>query len=174
MRNHFLPRLADRLNENSAEPVRLFCDELLDEGEEWAPALQDVLRKSKLLLAVWSADYFRSSWCMAEWESFRERERKLALPVGAPKSLVYPIRYADGEHYHSAAKALQNTRDFSALNYPDEVFRQSVKWLEFDDLVTAVAKDLIAKLPLVPAWQGDFPIAQPAPLPDVVMLRPTL
>ncbi len=174
VRNHFLPRLQARLDENSASPVDVFCDELIAEGDDWAAALKDRLRKSRLLLAIWSADYFRSTWCMAEWQSFRKREQQVDQTGGVVKSLVYPIRYADGAYFHPEARATQCSRDFSALNYPDEVFRQSVKWLEFDDLVTAVALDLIDKLAHVPAWRHDFPIVQPAPLPEVVMPRPVL
>lgn len=174
VRNHFLPRLEARLNENSAVPINVYCDLLIEEGEDWAQALRDKLKRSKLLLAVWSADYFRSSWCMTEWQSFRERERALAGPPGAPRHLVYPVRYADGNAFHPDAKATQCTRDFSALNCPDDVFRDCPDWVRFDALVTQVAVDLVDRLGHIPGWRDDFPIVQPQPLPDVVMERPVL
>jgi hypothetical protein len=174
VRNHFAPRLNARLNENSGRPVNVYCDFLIEEGDDWARALKEKLQTSRILVAIWSADYFRSPWCMAEWQSFRERERLAQDGAGATQSLVYPIRYADGDEYHPDAKATQCSWDFTTLNYPDEVFRQSVKWLEFEDMVTRVALDLIARLHRVPEWRGDFPIVQPAPLPEVIMRRPVL
>jgi hypothetical protein len=49
------------------------------------------------------------------------------------QGLVYPVRYSDGEHFHPDAKLTQCRKDFSELNYPDDVFALSAKYLEFDD-----------------------------------------
>lgn len=171
VRNHFFPRLKSRLNEISAQPVTVYYDNLIAEGADWNRDLKNKLKRSKLLLAVWSADYFRSPWCMTEWESFRSREAEVALPPQVP-SLVYPVRYADGEAFHPAAQAAQCTRDFTSLNFPDAVFQQSQKWLDFDSLVQDVARDLVARLPYVPKWRASFPIVQADPLDKVVMKRP--
>lgn len=174
VRNHFVPELQLRLDANAGAPMRIFCDFKLAEGANWAASLKNELRDSKLLLPVWSADYFRSEWCMAEWGSFRERERVLGLWGAAdPEGLVYPVRFADGQYFHQDAQATQCSFDFSKLSYPDDVFRQSVKWLDFVGLVNDVACDLIQRLEHVPAWQ-EFPIVEPRPLPPVQMARPRL
>jgi hypothetical protein len=112
---------------------------------------------------------------MAEWRSFREREQILGLFVpDRPQSLIYPIRYADGEHFHPDALLAQCNKDFSRLNYPDDVFRHSPKYIEFDEIVQDMAKDLVKRVQSLPPWRSDFPIVEPAPLQAPIFPRPVL
>ncbi len=175
VRNHLAPRLEARLNEVSARPVHVYCDFKMEEGVNWPAELKLRIRRSRMLVTVWSADYFRSSWCMAEWQSFRRREALLGLFNDEhPRGLVYPVRYSDGDHFHAEARITQCRRDFSELNYPDEVFRLSVKYLEFDNLVRAMASDLASLLNDVPSWSDTFPIVEPAPLTPTVLSLPVI
>jgi hypothetical protein len=112
---------------------------------------------------------------MAEWQSFRKRESLLGLfQPETTQGLVYPVRYADGDHFHSDAKVTQCRKDFSRLNYPDEIFRESAKYLEFDDLVVDIAKELVLRLGSIPPWQADFPITEPEALPPAELSRPVI
>jgi hypothetical protein len=112
---------------------------------------------------------------MAEWQSFRTRENLLGLfSAQNPQGLVYPVRYADGDHFHGDAPLALCRKDFSSLNYPDDVFRLSAKYLEFDDLVRDMAAELVHRLGAVPPWQNNFPIVEPLPLPPVVLSRPVI
>jgi hypothetical protein len=112
---------------------------------------------------------------MAEWRSFREREHALGLfSALQPQGLVYPIRYADGSHFHPEAGIAQCNKDFSRLNYPDEIFRSSPKYLEFDLLIQEMAEEIVDRLQVVPPWQPGFPIIEPEPLPAATMPRPVL
>jgi hypothetical protein len=175
VQNHLKPRLEARLNEIAPEPIRVFLDTTMAEGVNLPAALKRHIQRSGVLLAVWSADYFRSAWCMAEWRSFREREVQLGLfSDDDPNGLVYPVRYADGEYFHPEAKLALCRKDFARLNYPDDAFRQSAKYLEFDDLVKEVAADLIAKLATVPAWSDKFPVLEPAPMAPPSLKRPVI
>ncbi len=175
VQTHLLPRLSARINELAPQEVRLSCNSQLEGGVRWPEELKRRLQTSGLLLCVWTADYFRSPWCMAEWMSFKERETLLGMFTQAnPQGLVYPIRYADGQFFHPDAKNTQCRRDFSDLSYPDEVFRLSEKYIAFDDLVTAMANDLVERLSTLPAWQADFPIVEPPPMPEVKLSRPIL
>jgi hypothetical protein len=175
VKTHLEPRLSARLNEIAPGQIRISCDFQMESGARWPDELKRRLRLSGLLLTVWSADYFRSAWCMAEWRSFKEREQMLGL-FGAQqtKGLVYPIRYADGDYFHPEAKITQWNKDFSRYNYPDEVFRQSAKYIDFDDLVKEMAQELVAQLQTLPQWRADFPIVEPAPLPPPSLKRTVL
>jgi hypothetical protein len=93
---------------------------------------------------------------------------------GNPQGLVYPIRYADGKFFHPDAINTQCRLDFSALSYPDEVFRLSEKYIVFDDRITEMANDLVNRLATLPAWQDNFPIVEPPPMPEVKLTRPIL
>jgi hypothetical protein len=112
---------------------------------------------------------------MAEWFSFRRREEMLGLfSADQTRGLVYPIRYADGDYYHHDAQLTQCRKDFSRLNYPDDVFRLSAKYIEFDDLVQGMAQELVHQLGSLPQWRDDFPIVEPDPLQPVKLSRPTI
>ena len=175
VQNHLVPRLEARLNEVAPAAVRVFCDFKMEEGVNWPAELKHQVRNSGLLLTVWSADYFRSNWCMAEWQSFRNRETVLGLfSEGHTQGLVYPVRYADGEHFHVDAQLTLCRKDFSSLNYPDDVFRLSAKYLEFDDLVRQMAGELVLRLNAVPPWQNNFPVVEPQPMPAPILNRPVI
>lgn len=175
VKNHLVPRLELRLNEVAPNPIRVFCDYKMADGVNFPAELKQRIKSSSLLLSIWSADYFRSKWCMAEWESFRERQKQLNLFTDDhTQGLVYPIRYSDGNYFHPEAQLVQCRKDFSKLNYPDEVFRSSPKYLEFDDLVRQMADDLVVRLDGIPAWRADFPIAELPVLNPATMKRPVI
>jgi hypothetical protein len=175
VQNHFVPRLQARLDEITPTGVRIFFDENMAEGTNLPAELKKRIRNSALLLGVWSADYFRSSWCMAEWQSFRSREKMLGLFSDEyPQGLVYPVRYADGKYFHPEASLALCKRDFSELNYPEDVFRSTAKYLEFDDLVKKVANDLAMRLVALPPWSSGFPVVEPTPMAAVMLARPVI
>jgi TIR domain len=164
VKNHLVPRLDARLNEVAQDLIRISCDYEMESGVRWPDEIKRRLRRSALLVTVWSADYFRSSWCMAEWFSFRRREEMLGLfSADQTRGLVYPIRYADGDYYHHDAQLTQCRKDFSRLNYPDDVF-----------LVQGMAQELVHQLGSLPQWRDDFPIVEPDPLQPVKLSRPTI
>ena len=175
VKNHLVPKLQSRLNEVSPDDIEIFCDFSMADGLNFPAELKRQIKASKLLLGIWSANYFRSEWCMAEWESFRERQKQLGLfTEDHTQGLIYPIRYSDGDYFHSEAHITQCKKDFSQLNHAEESFRDSTKYLEFDNLVKQVAEDLVARLNAVPAWQEDFPIAELPALEPATMRRPVL
>ena len=175
VKNHLVPKLQSRLNEVSPSDIRIFCDFNMADGLNFPAELKRQIKASKLLLGIWSANYFRSEWCMAEWESFRERQKQLGLfTEDHTQGLIYPIRYSDGDYFHSEAHITQCKKDFSQLNHSEESFRESTKYLEFDNLVKQMAEDLVARLNAVPAWQVDFPIAELPALKPATMKRPVL
>jgi hypothetical protein len=170
-----LPLLKARLNEQAPFEVRVSCDTEMEAGVRYPAELQSRLRGSGLLLAIWSADYFRSAWCMAEWRSFREREDRLGyFTRERPASLVYPIRYADGEYFHPEAKLAQCRHDFSNLNYAFDGFPLTAKYMEFEDRVRQMAQELVGRLNDLPVWRPDFPVVEPDPLPPFSIARPVI
>jgi hypothetical protein len=67
-------------------PVRFYLDyREIEVGSEWADQTAIALAKSKLLLAVITPPYWKSSWNVAEWKTFRQRELKSGQP------LIFPL-----------------------------------------------------------------------------------
>lgn len=172
--NCFHPCLKERL-EDELGSIKISFDKDMDDGVNLTEELKERIRRSKLLVAVWSAPYFRSKWCMAEWESFRQREKHCGLfKEHNPKGLIYPVRYADGDAFHPDTKDYLIKKDFSEFTYSGDFFKHSAQFLDFENLIKQMAKDLIIKLNEVPQWKEDFPISEPEPLEPVPNKRPTL
>src|SRR5262249_11425499 len=145
------------------------------DGANWPEELKRRITRSGILNMVCSADYFRRPWCVAEWHSFREREKMLNLfCVPNTNGLTYPIRYADGNRYPPEFGNVQCIKDFTGLNFTGGFFRDSPEYLRFDTLVQAMAKELVSRIQALPPWQPNFPVVEPAPVPPVQLVRPVL
>jgi hypothetical protein len=171
VRNHFHPRLTDCLADQLPRRPNVFIDKEMEKGNHWPTLLEDALRRSKILVAVYAPPYFQSRWCTAEWQSMRRREELLGLTEpGRTQGLIYPILFADSENFPPEAR-YRSWWDFKQWAYPDPVFQETRGWLEFHEQVVAVATDLARLLPQVPDWRPDWPVDRPEPpLPPPVPL----
>ncbi|GJL66943.1 MAG: hypothetical protein NPIRA05_19140 [Nitrospirales bacterium] len=175
VRLHLRPRLEQSLYDHLPHDPKIWIDVEQAEGVDWRENLTKGLTRSKLLLPVWSPDYFRSEYCMAEWVSMRKRQELLQQEsIQLPPSLVYPVKYSDGNHYHKDAKAIECKKDFSSLNYPYQTFKDSARYMQFHDLVDQIAVELTVWLALIPDWREDWPIETPAPMDPVTSERPEI
>jgi TIR domain len=172
LKNHFLPVLTNCLDNViiEEEPQIFVDDEDIEIGSTWPDALADALHRSYLLLAIWSPQYWRSKWCVAEWHSIRARATEVAdTQSGLTHSdnsagLVYPILYSGNpEDFPEEARWTQYRRDLRSYTYPYLVFRESLKYLEFHDKVKEIARDLAERLPTVPPWDPHWVPRRPDP-----------
>jgi hypothetical protein len=112
------------------------------------------LKRSRMLLAVLSPAYFRSTWCLTEWESMAARERPLGEePVG----LILPIVAAGREILPASAKTRQWI-DMSRWAIPMPQFRDTPRYVEFYQAVRGLAEVIAKNIERAPPWQEDFPI----------------
>jgi hypothetical protein len=174
IKNHFYPLLEQWLP--NALPVghqtRIFVDwGEIETGVAWPEKLQQALKRSRCLLPIWSPEYFRSNWCLAEWRTMQERERLLGMrSLESPEGLIYPITFFDGEHFPQEARDCQQ-RDLCRWNTPHPVFRGTVDYVEFDRQVQLLVQELAQMVLRAPAWQ-DWPVIIPEHLsaPSIVSL----
>ena len=163
VRNHFFPRLRDCLDDHLDKDPALFIDESLEKGANWPIGLQNALNRTKILVPIYSPQYFRSKWCLAEWHTMAERERLLGLnSVERPQGLIYPILFSDSDNFPDYAR-WHSWKNFKKLNRPDPVFQRTTKWMSFHRKVEAVAMDLANLLPQVPDWRPDWPVCRVDP-----------
>ena len=93
-------RLRYRLTEDLGEPAKVFFDEgNIGAGDRITAKVNRAIQGSSCLVALWSAEYFRSRWCVSEWQSFVEREKIIDTES---QGLVVPIRIGDGNHFPEA------------------------------------------------------------------------
>ena len=166
IRNHFLPVLANQLDGLLNEEPEIFVDYSIDIGTKWPDILCEALQRSRCLLSVWTPRYFRSGWCLAEWQTMRAREAKIIANRGDGVPicpLVYPIIFADGEHFPKEARDVQAVLDFNGLTYPYPSFKKSERYLDFHDRVRSVASDLANRLSAAPPWDPNWTPVTPPP-----------
>ena len=165
VRNHLSPVLQNCLEDEMDRPPQVFVDEQLEVGQYWPDGLEQVLARSRYLLAVWAPAYFSSAWCTAEWQTMLARERVLGMPgPNATRGLIYPIVFADGDSFPEEARQVQSRFDLSRFGFPYPQFSQTPKYLKFHAKVRSIAEELAPRFPLAPPWRDDWPIHRPAPV----------
>lgn len=139
---------------------QIFIDSDIRAGECWPAALRDALLRSRCLIAVWSAQYFRSRWCLAEWRSMHART------AGHPKPrLVLPLIVRDGANFPEEAQLTQ-AEDFKGLCWPHETLRHNhPDAMRFYREVQRLAEQVVLPALLgAPTWSPHFPIETPEPV----------
>jgi tetratricopeptide (TPR) repeat protein len=78
-------------------PLAVFFDQDdIRDLQEWQERLRKGLERSKVMLAVLSANYFASEWCQREWEAWHQLEKSRTYPGEsiAPVFIVPQIEIA--------------------------------------------------------------------------------
>lgn len=164
VQNHFYQRLEGLLGEALPTPPRIFMDTReIETGQAWPLVLQEALKGSRCIVAVWSAEYFRSPWCVAELNSMLKREHLLGYRAGShpDRRLVYPVLFSDGNHLPDYTQGIQY-RDLRKWAIPDPVFARSKKIIGFHEEMTKLAEELATLISQTPPWQDNWPIDIPA------------
>ena len=160
VRNHFFPLLTESLDDHLPWDPAVFVDDEMEVGVDWPRRLQEALSRTKILIPVFSAQYFRSPWCMAEWRSMVEREKLLG--PGTCR-LIYPILFADSETFPKFARR-RSWKDLKAWAFGAPAFSQSKDYLDLEKEVREIASELVTLLRHAPKWQPGWPIRQAKPL----------
>lgn len=162
VRDYFYEELAQWLEAAGPAPARLFIDrDGIETGDEWPARLRQTLLRSAFLVAVWSPNYFRSRWCVAELHTMLAREKTLSMRTDEePRGLVFPVKFNDGQYFPRDVHNIQH-RDFSPWAFTAASFRQSPKFLEFQDQIKQFADYIASRLDDVPPWRPDFPVETP-------------
>jgi TIR domain-containing protein len=85
--------------ENELDDPRLFVDtEIIETGASWPRVLARGVATSKVMLCLWSRQYFASDWCLAELAQMLARRAAVAEQTGALPPLVLAAVIHDGEH----------------------------------------------------------------------------
>lgn len=100
--------------------------------------------------------YFQSSWCMSEWTSFLERERRVNL---GSHGLIAPVRFHDGEWFPAEAQQIQSL-DLTPYAYTLPAFWNSPRALELEDQIKILANSVAKIIERVPAFRPNWPIIE--------------
>jgi len=153
--DHLLPALSTHLEAAVGRHLSLFFDKAeLALGEEWVVAQRRALQQSRIMLGIWSPSYFRSRWCVAEFETFRRRSELNS------ESLFAPVVIHNGDLFPPTARQYQMF-DMQRYMIPGEAFRNSQSYIGFEERVRELSRQLEAMLRKVPPFRSDWPIIEP-------------
>ena len=145
-----------------------FNRDSIEVGDIWPDSLRSALKTSRCMVSLWSPSYFQSRWCLTEWQSFPERERKLGL--GA-HGLIAPVRYHDGEYFPEEAAKVQ-WADFSNYTTTVSAFWASQRAVEFDQKLRVFAASVAVVVSRTPPFRADWPIVEQQPWTPGSTCRP--
>ncbi len=169
VRNYFHGELRGWLEETMETPPRIFWDRDIETGQNWPQKLQDALARSRFLVPVFTHTYFRSQWCMSEFDTMAAR-----CEDAGDAALIFPVRFhGDRAQFPERARSIQDT-DMRDWAYTTRGFADTSKYLDFVDAVKALCQAIAAAVPHAPAWSADWPTLQvtpTAPAPMVVVPR---
>ena len=131
-----------------------FDTQEIESGLDFQQVIEEDLRRSKCLVAVWSTDYFHSPWCLSELKSFFLREENLGLPRG---SLIAPATFHDGKNFPPETQKL-GQKDFTPYASTIPAFWQTTEAVAFDRVLQDFAKEIAKKINRAHVYDPTFPV----------------
>lgn len=109
---HFKPLLASYLKLELGRAADIYTDKSIMTGQRFPRELAEGLARSRVLVPVFSRDYFCSEWCLHELDLMHARQCS-----AANADLIVPIRVHDGEMLPNELGPIQR-RDFESFYNP--------------------------------------------------------
>ena len=106
VRGPFQDLLRAYLTEELGTEPRIFVDSAIPGGADQAMALGDSLGRAKVMIGIFSADYFGSEWCMHELDLMTGRA-VATKAIGPSQGIIIPAVVQDGHRIPSPIDALQ-------------------------------------------------------------------
>lgn len=149
--------------------AKIFFDQdTIETGSNWPEQLRLGVKKSRCMVGIWSPEYFRSRWCVAEWRSFYERQ---LLINNHTYRIILPVRFHDGDSFPKEARALQSydVRKYTSLS---PAFWETARAVEIEDKLKLLCVDIAKSVKHAPKYNSSWPTPEPEPeLSEKVELR---
>ena len=161
VRNRFVEEFRNALQEELGRKDVFLAARTAGTAEEWQALLADELKRSRVLLAILSKQYFLNVPCLAELESMIKRQ---AAEGGAgPARLVHGISAYDCKTPDAVPEQYRGhfaLVDFTSWAYDHDMDGWQLH-KEYTDAVHALAEEISRMVDAAPAWRSSFPIAIP-------------
>jgi TIR domain len=178
LNNHFFPKLSHWLPQfwpAEMPSPRVAKDDQMETGVRWPERLTEMHSGSRCMVAIVSPEYFRSAWCVSEWRAMQARERHLKLMTKSrARGLIYPVLFCGDASVLPKDACSRQWFDFTKLNFPDEVFRYHPTYVDFDQAVQDVARELVGMIRSAPPRQDWPEIEAPPSLARPPVMLPRL
>jgi hypothetical protein len=156
VREIFIEAFKLHLTQDLGRPPKIFYDQIILDGSAWPEKLKAALATSRLLVPVWSINYFFSDWCMGECAVFLHREQRLGYRTTAnPCGLIQPIRLFDGKKYPSFAQQIQSL-DVTEFNLISENYKKTEQYFGLLKLVKGWTPSVADAITGCPDWSEEW------------------
>lgn len=151
-REHVRGLLDAYLSQELGRSPAIFIDERIEPGADWPSRLAGALGHARVLLPVFSRDYFGSDWCIHELDLMHGRLRRF------PGSrLIIPVIGQDGDLIPDEIARLQSF-DLSPFRNTD-IQRRTPRFEQFSESVKDLAPHVAAAIGSAPdfdpSWLGE-------------------
>ena len=145
------------LTNELGRPAKLFIDrEGIGSGDAWPERLQLALARSRVLVPVWSINYFWSDWCMAECSVMLHREDRLNYrTVLNPRGLIHPVKLFDGHKYPPFARKIQPF-DCTEFNLIGEDYKKTSQYFELQRRLKEWTPKVAEAVDAAPGWMPEW------------------
>jgi len=155
---YFYGQFRDALELELGREPRLFWDEEgVSEGDLWEEKILDGLKSAICMVSILSKPYFQSPWCLAEWQTFWKRSEVVDLKLS---SLIFPIRWHDGDDYPDFAKAIKPI-DFREYAVTAAAFEFTQQFLDYEVMLKRFAEIVSERVQKAPAYSDQWPVVKP-------------
>jgi len=156
VQNQFLPKLRTWLDTEVGQTARIFVDtDQIRAGDDWPDELADALAHSKIMVCLWSAQYFTSRWCALELTQMLARRESLAGPNGRLLPLIIAVLIHDCENL---PRELSRIQQFPMQDYCSPWIAEgslTEERLGFE--IKRLAQDVADALKHVPTFDESWP-----------------
>ncbi len=105
--DHFLPKFRHWLDTTPGRASSIFFDAReIETGESWPYRLAEALAHSRVMVCLWSKEYFSSQWCGAELSHMLTRRQALTNNYG-PLPLILAAVIHDGDDIDAGLNEIQ-------------------------------------------------------------------
>lgn len=152
IKDHFTPLLALRLGFELKRKPTIYLDEQIETGATWPLSLASALGTTRVLIALWTANYFTSVWCTEEFGQMLHREEisKLRTPP-RPNGLIIPAFIHDGNSFPAKLRYIQAFEIQACFN--PRMAQNSPRAEALDAALAAQAPAIAASIENAPPWR---------------------
>lgn len=148
-RDEFRHLMAIYLKEELGIAPDIFVDDRMEEGADWPTELGEHLATSRIMVPIFSGDYFGSAWCLHELDLMLERSK-----TTGQARLIVPVVVHDGNLIPKEAARIQPA-DFKVFRVA-YIQRGTTLYQEFSQRMKALAPSLRAAILSAPQYSDDW------------------
>lgn len=146
----FASYLKSYLQQDLGFEPRIFIDERIEGGSDWVTEIAYNLATSKVVIPLFSKDYFSSHWCIHELDLMMERALHSGSNIKNQCKLIIPALVHDGEIIPSEVNRtqLKDFKEFRTIG----ICPGTEKFLKYSETLKAFSIEVTRALSSAPSF----------------------